>query len=303
METVRKLFERHPVWTYHAVVQRLSETGRDRIEPRLVRTALAHLSRSDRPQILEPLPGIFVHRASDKTVAKDVHNCVVQLGRLQAALHHDPTALILELVLQRTHAEPTAGTSASWQHRRTMGGAVHFTAIDRWQHTNANGKPVLVWTSHDVEWIELHQVRLWRFLEECWQQEATGVIVARKIEPAVFALLSATGLRGLQYYSIWANDGTSTFADRIRKELRWIRLDEISNLQNHAVRAHLLQVVHDAQPVTADGSVGRAISDAVGRSFAGSRDPTVTSIVDWWNQTGLRLPTKTHQVLSEGPEA
>lgn len=231
----------------------------------------------------------------------DTANCVVQLERLRETLHPDPTASLLRSVLERTGTpDPTGQSIASWRHERNIGGDLYVLTVDRWWSGQAAGRQHNIWISHDLRWIELHDVRLWRFIEACWKQESAGLIVARKIEPAVFSLLKGLGLRGLQFHFFQVREGLAAEAERLRSELRWIRTQAIECFANHAMLEHVEPMLRQTVSLIRDGKIGVATADAIARGFAGTRAPKIAALLDWWTASGLPVAEKTLKTLRHG---
>jgi hypothetical protein len=169
--------------------------------------------------------------------------------------------------------------------------------MDRFGQCQLGGKPITIWVSHDIEWIQLHEPRFWRFIETCWQRESAGIIVARKIEPAVFALLKSVGLQGLQYHALLAREGVADDVSAIRSDLKWVCTQAVETIANHAVMKQATRVVAQVHPIRPGSSAGGAISDAVARKLTGNRAPTVVALLDWWTASGLLLPKETAAAL------
>lgn len=246
---------------------------------------------------IEALPRIFVWGGSDRTVENEAANCEVQLTRLRGSIHSDPTQLMVSALIQRVSGAIPAETEF-WTRRRLVGGRVHLDTTDRVQRLRLKGKGVVLWVSHDVDWVQLDDTRLWRFVDECRKWNSAGLVVARKIEPAVFALLKALGFQGLQYFSCWTTEGTCKHAATVRDQLEWIHLRDADDLPNHKMLDHVQPALDRTTPVEPESDVAAAIHEVVVHRFTGSRKPSLVTILRWWRASGLALPDRTLDMLT-----
>lgn len=144
---------------------------------------------------------------------------------------------------------------------------------------------VLVWITHDTNWVYPDDHRLWRVVDVAHSKGVPLLVVARKLSLASFVLFKAIGAYGVQYYStILPPEQLPILAD-LERRCGWFHSRHASSLRSHPASRQIALAVsrlsHSSLPPGAQELLHSA------KSFKLDNPNTpAEAFVDWADQLG-----------------
>lgn len=303
-QRLHRAFHERAIWTYVGLQYRLGEVGRNRIEPRQLRRALAELSNNRRPRRgkvgapgpWEPIPGIFASPEITLEEAYDAANSVwddaVRLGGINC-----------EEILDRLRAvvETATGTFVVAQDEEVTkdqsddAPSADTTTFSRTLDLICPGREISMWLTHEAEWLHPNDSHLWAFLSRCLNRGTRPLIVARHIHGATFAMFRRLGVRGVQYYSMLVSEEDHIELAAVAKEVGWTHVRAVEELAGHPAidRIHASAKHLHSSPTTPEAQ--SAIRAAIDLGLA--RESTSEGLLAWARQTRMIAGPKWEEAL------
>lgn len=297
-ERIETALKRRPLLPLQSLQYRLGEVGRSRIHPYALRRALGALqrdcgSKSSTPAPLQPWqpePHLF---ASPELSAREARALAVShradLEQLTQADWEKGFAGLLQAISQATGGlepveadglssvpSPLAGTFQIAQHSQAF--ALRQVA------------GVRLWLTQECGWLRPDDPRLWAFLLACVQQDSRPLLVARYIDPASFVLFKALGIRGLQYYSMWAPGADLEHLVQTSERVGWFNVKAAEEASEHRLFEQVPHALNYLTTTEWDQDAREAVHLAASLGLVEGRQSNAEGLLRWAKQTSLSLP-------------
>jgi hypothetical protein len=150
--------------------------------------------------------------------------------------------------------------------------------------------PLLATVIADGEWLYPDAQRLWTHARTARDIGAHPLLIARKVAPVTFPLLSAMNARALQFYDLltlpYPDDASRRSADAIGLP----KVRAAAELHEHSMFTQLLNLLGERPDAPWAYGASDAFQDAIERGFADS--PASTDNLARWAEQHTPLPTR-----------
>lgn len=292
---VMSALQRRPLLTLQSLQYRLGETGQQRIHPYKLHRALQTLSQKSGTNagalFHEAEPYLFVSAELEDTkvsaLRSDLNSDITHIADCdwKAGFAGFTEALANHVgELYPIPARPTPAAAPLSDTRAVDGQSQVF-------HTAPKGVPaVYVWVTQEPQWLISDDPRLWEMVEYCRDRDARLLVLARYIDPASFVLFKALGIRGLQFYNMWAPPAVSARMRTASDRIGWYNVKGSPEGHSHKVLGQVRSALTHLQgyPWTAEISAAVDLARDIGMTTA--TQPVIAELVCWAERCPLDVP-------------
>jgi hypothetical protein len=280
----------------------MGEVSRQRVEPRLLQRCLAELSNQRRPRggrvqagPWEPIPNVLVSPDLSKTEALQEAQALLPLLRTLASLQGLDVLAAITDQLSRPLG-PLQNTTSDEAKSVHLAGDVRLAVGQIVIEVDYEGTLVHIWITHEPDWIQPDDSRLWSFLHRCERKGARPLVIARKIAVVTFPLFKILQCQGLQYYSTFVREDSIAEATALREQVGWSHVRSVNELQTLPINGQVSNALARLCGEKENPHVKKAIREAVARDFHRS---TVTpkALLAWWTDAELEISRGMVQTL------
>jgi hypothetical protein len=292
---------RRPLLPFQSLQYRLAEVGQSRAHPIQLRAALrllgARSARRSRAAVRnhpwEPLRDLFASselswRAA-QSLAKSRADTLASLSSLDwdSGMKRIANFLANEVSglqpLERGTLPP---------HPVVLAANHVFNGFSEVFVAEGSARPVHVWLTEEAGWLGPNDPRLWAFLNSCRMNQARALVVARYIDPASFVLFKVLGVRGLQYYNVWAPDRLAARTAEDAEELGWFKVKPASAAKSHPLFGKIASAIEYLVKTEASSEANAAVDLAVRLGLSESMHAQTHALRTWAEQSPCPMPDR-----------
>jgi hypothetical protein len=294
---------RRPLLPLQSLQYRLGETGQRRIHPDALKRALPQLTQSEKAEsvggnsafVRQIAPLLFTSADLDHSTGSLL--LAERSPDLDTLARCDWTAGFAEFeeaLATYTGRLAEVDTSESLDSRSLsdLQTVQHQSRVYRLTEFPA-GSEIRIWATQDPDWLMADDPRLWANLEYCRAAGAHLLIIARKIDTASFVLFKALGIRGLQYFNMWAPQADRARVSAASDRLGWFSIKGGKEAHSHQIfnknLGTTLATLRNAR-WEPDVLLALDMASTAGLAYTGKR--VTAELLAWAEEAPLGLPEK-----------